>query len=112
MEWDLGFRGVGLLLAMSAGFGAIVGLVTWWIAPRWLGVLAMAAYFASGILVSEVWFGWATDEDLQPNIDGLSFDEVLLLASLMATLFLAAVWAIRRILAGPRAGQSDAQRPR
>jgi hypothetical protein len=23
-------------------------------------------------------FGWATEADLQPNIDGLSFDEVLL----------------------------------
>ncbi len=29
-------------------------------------------------VISEVWFGWATQEDLQPNIDGLSFDEVLL----------------------------------
>ncbi len=25
-----------------------------------------------------MWFGWATEEDLQPNIDGLSFDETLL----------------------------------
>ncbi len=29
-------------------------------------------------MTSEVWFGWATDEELQPNIDGLSFDEALL----------------------------------
>jgi hypothetical protein len=28
--------------------------------------------------VREVWFGWATQEELQPNVDGLSFDEVLL----------------------------------
>ena len=32
-----------------------------------------------GLFISEVWFGWATQEELQPNIDGLSFDEVLLL---------------------------------
>jgi hypothetical protein len=31
-----------------------------------------------GLFVSEFWFGWATEEDLQPNIDGLSRDEVLL----------------------------------
>jgi hypothetical protein len=31
-----------------------------------------------GLLTSEVWLGWATERDLQPNIDGLSFDEVLL----------------------------------
>jgi hypothetical protein len=32
----------------------------------------------SGLVTSQIWFGWATEEDLQPNIDGLSFDEVLL----------------------------------
>lgn len=31
-----------------------------------------------GLFVSEVWFGWATAVELQPNIDGLSFDEVLI----------------------------------
>ena len=30
------------------------------------------------VIISEVWFGWATEEELQPNIDGLSFDETLL----------------------------------
>jgi hypothetical protein len=39
-----------------------------------------ATYFVAGLFVSEVWFGWATEEDLQPNIDGLSRDEVLLIA--------------------------------
>jgi hypothetical protein len=39
---------------------------------------AIAACFAAGLFVSEVLFGWATEEELQPNIDGLSFDEVLL----------------------------------
>lgn len=45
---------------------------------RWQWVYAAAGYFVAGILVSEVWFGWATGEELQPNIDGLSFDEVQL----------------------------------
>ena len=31
-----------------------------------------------GVLISEVWFGWATEAELPPNIDGLSFDETLL----------------------------------
>jgi hypothetical protein len=34
--------------------------------------------FVIGLVVSEGLFGWATDEELQPNMDGLSFDEVLL----------------------------------
>jgi hypothetical protein len=97
MEWDLGIRGIGLLFAMSIGFGAVVGLVTWFFAPRWLGVLAAVAYFAGGLFVSEVWFGWANEDDLQPNIDGLSFDEVLLLAPLLAIGTLLVAWVINAV---------------
>jgi hypothetical protein len=39
-----------------------------------------------GLFTSEVIFGWATEEDLQPNIDGLSRDEVLLSSVLTMTL--------------------------
>lgn len=41
-------------------------------------LIATAVYFVAGILISEWWFGWATAEELQPNIDGLSRDETLL----------------------------------
>lgn len=78
MQWDLGPQGVALLLVMSLGFGllaqALIGKVT--TTRVWL--IATAGYFVVGLLISEVWFGWATEEELQPNIDGLSFDEVLL----------------------------------
>ena len=46
------------------------------------GLIAAGSFFVAGLLTSEVWFGWATEEDLQPNIDGLSFDEALLLGLL------------------------------
>jgi hypothetical protein len=36
------------------------------------------SFFVLGLLISEVWFGWATQADLQSNDDGLSFDEMLL----------------------------------
>jgi hypothetical protein len=74
---------VGLLLGMAVMFGVLAQLVLWRITPHWFWALGIAAYFAAGILVSEVWFGWATEEELQPNIDGLSFDEVLLIAPLL-----------------------------
>ena len=96
MEWDLGLRGVGLLLLMSVGFGLAVQLVTWRVASHWLWLLATSAYFAGGLFVSEVWFGWATEEDLQPNIDGLSFDEVMLLTPLVAVLVLLVAWVVNR----------------
>ena len=82
MEWDLGLLGLGLLLLMSLGFGVIAQLIAGKETTRWLWLIATAGYFVGGLFVSEVWFGWATQEELQPNIDGLSFDEVLLLGTL------------------------------
>jgi hypothetical protein len=78
MEWDLGPLGLATLLGMALGFGLLSQLfagkgTTWWL---WL--IASGVYFVSGLLISEAWFGWATEEELQPNIDGLSFDETLL----------------------------------
>ena len=81
MQWDLGLQGLGLLIAMSFGFGVIAQLVVGRATTRWLWLLAAAGYFVGGLFTSEVWFGWATQEELQPNIDGLSFDEVLLLGT-------------------------------
>lgn len=78
VEWDLGIRGLGLLVAMSLGVGLIAQLVAGRRTTRWMGLIASSVFFGAGLWISEVWFGWATEEDLQPNIDGLSFDEVLL----------------------------------
>lgn len=88
MRWDLGIQGVGLLIVMSIGFGLIAQLVLWRVRTWWVWLVAAGAYFAAGVFVSEVWFGWATQEELQPNIDGLSFDEVLLLTTLMGVVVL------------------------
>ncbi len=84
MEWDLGLRGVGLLMLMSLGIGVVAQLVAGRKTSRWLWLITTTVCFVAGLLTSEVWFGWATEEDLQPNIDGLSFDEVLLVVVLSA----------------------------
>lgn len=87
-QWDLGIAGLLLLAAMSLAFGLLAHLIVGRHVTRWLWLYAALAYFVVGILVSEAWFGWATGEELQPNIDGLSFDEVQLvtLAGLIAAL--------------------------
>ena len=85
MDWDLGINGLLYLAAMSVGFGVLTQLILWRDAPKWLGVLVSGVEFGVGLLVSEVWFGWATEEDLQPNIDGLSRDEVLLIGLVPVT---------------------------
>lgn len=78
MDWDLGVSGVGLLVAMSVAFGLVSQVVAGRGTTRWMWLIGAGTFFVAGLLISEGWFGWATEEDLQPNYDGLSFDETLL----------------------------------
>lgn len=78
MQWNLGLQGIGTLVVMSVVFGAFVQVLFWRRSMWWVGIVAAVAFFAAGVFISEVWFGWATEKDLQPNIDGLSFDETML----------------------------------
>ena len=97
MAWDLGIVGLLYLGGMSLVFGLLAQLLAWRAGPKWLWALVAACSFGVGLFVSEVWFGWATEEDLQPNIDGLSFDEVLLigLVPVIATILVARYLAPR-----------------
>jgi formate hydrogenlyase subunit 3/multisubunit Na+/H+ antiporter MnhD subunit len=80
MQWDLGLSGLLYLAGMSLVFGVLAALLVGRGAAFrvWAGVITTAACFGVGLFVSEVMFGWATEEELQPNIDGLSRDEALL----------------------------------
>jgi hypothetical protein len=78
MTWDLGLWGVLYLLAISLAFGVVAHLIAGRVTTKWLWAIATAGFFALGLVISEGLFGSATEEDLQPNIDGLSRDEVLL----------------------------------
>lgn len=80
MQWDLGLQGLTLLGALSLGFGVVAGVLVGrdWGRRLWTVAIATVACFGAGLMTSEVLFGWATEEELQPNVDGLSRDEVLL----------------------------------
>jgi hypothetical protein len=93
VQWDLGPQGLALLAALSLGFGVFAGVVAGKGRPHRLGAAALTAgaCFAVGLLTSEVLFGWATEEELQPNVDGLSRDEVLLSSVLTTVLVLLAI---------------------
>lgn len=90
MTWDLGPQALLVLVVMSVGFGIITQAILWNTGVRLAWLIGMLAFFVIGILVSEALFGWATVEELQPNIDGLSFDEVLI-AFLLSTLIVVGV---------------------
>ncbi len=99
MQWDLGIQGLAVLVALSLGFGVVAGLLVGggFSHRGWATVIAAVACFGAGLLTSEVWFGWATEEELQPNIDGLSRDEVLLSSALTTVVVVVAMrWVSRR----------------
>lgn len=104
MEWDLGLEGVGVLLALSIGFGLLAQLFAGRGATPWMWLIGGGTFFVFGLLISEAWFGWATEEDLQPNYDGLSFDETLLaIFPSVAAVVLVRRWLLHRHDApGPR----------
>ncbi len=88
MIYNLGLSGLATLVAMSAVFGLVVGVVSWRTASHWIGPIGAVAFFLGGLFASEVVFASATAAELQPNIDGLSFDEALfggLILGLVAT---------------------------
>ena len=90
MQWDLGLGAVTVLAAMSLGFGVVAGALAGRTTHRLrVGLVTAGACFVMGLVTSEVWFGWATGEDLQPNVDGLSFDEVLLACLVTSALVVA-----------------------
>jgi hypothetical protein len=112
MRWDLGVAGLGVLAGMSIAFGAVAHLIIGRKAMRWVWLIAATAYFIAGLLVSEVFFGWATAEELQPNIDGLSFDEVNLVTVFGIIAAVALRYAMRKNKASSGAHGHAQKRPR
>lgn len=96
MQWDLGLQGLAVLVLMSLAFGVIAQVAVGQLTTQWLWAIAGATYFVAGLFISEVWFGWATGAELQPNIDGLSFDEVLLIGLVPGILAVLVTWYATR----------------
>lgn len=77
MSYDLGLQALAILVGLSLVFGVVAHFVLGR-ETQWMWLLGSIAFFLGGLFFSEVLFSWATVEDLQPQIDGLSFDEAML----------------------------------
>jgi hypothetical protein len=77
VQYDLGLQGLGILVAFSLGFG-LVAQIAGRAESHWLWLVAAIGWFVGGLFFSEVLFATATEDELQPIIDGLTFDEALL----------------------------------
>lgn len=79
MQFDLGLQGLAILVGISLIFGVLAQVVFGRVAgTHWLWLIAAAGWFIGGLVASEAVFGSATEQELQPIIDGLALDESLL----------------------------------
>jgi len=96
MTYDLGSTGLQILLAYSFGFGAIAQLIVGVDRTRWLWLIGAAGWFVGGLFFSEVLFGTATIDEIQPIIEGLAYDEALLGGLLGGGIVALATWFLTR----------------
>ncbi|HEY0951915.1 hypothetical protein [Nocardioides sp.] len=98
MQWDLGLEGLALLAAIALVFGVAAGLLVGGGRPRrlWAIGLGAVACFGAGLVTSEGVFGSSTEQDLQPYVDGLTRDEVLLSSVLTTVVVVVAMRYLAR----------------
>ena len=96
MQLDLGLTGLGLLVALSLGFGIIVQVVAWRVATRWLWLIGALAWFIGGFVASEAIWGTYTEDEIQPIIDGLAFDESQLGGVVLGVPVVLVTWYLTR----------------
>ena len=96
MRFEIGLVGVGLLIVLSLAFGAIAHMAASGTASRWMWLTGAAGWFVGGLVASEVLFGTSTENDIQPIIDGLAFDEALLGGLVLGLAVVAATWLATR----------------
>ena len=79
MNYDLGLQGLALLIIPALLFGLVAQLTVGRSATRWMWLVGAVAWFVGGLFASEVLYGAeTTEQNLQPLIDGLLWDEALI----------------------------------
>jgi len=95
--WDIGLRGMGILIGYSLVFGVVAQLALWRATgTRWLWLIGATGWFIGGLFASEVLFATATIDQLQPIEDGLVFDEAMLGGFIVGLALVLTTWYVTR----------------
>jgi hypothetical protein len=79
MNYDLGMQGLTLLIIPAIAFGLVAQIIVWKSATHWMWLIGAVAWFVGGLFASEFLYGSeVTEQNLQPLIDGLLWDEALI----------------------------------
>ena len=97
MNYDLGLQGLALLIIPALAFGLIAQLIVWRSATHWMWLIGAVAWFVGGLFASEVLYGSeVTEQNLQPLIDGLLWDEALIGGFLTGVVAVVITWFATR----------------
>jgi hypothetical protein len=96
VQFDLGLQGLAILVGVSLVFGLLAQVVLGRGTTRWMWLIGAVAWFVGGLIASEVVWGTATEEELQPIIDGLAFDESLLGGLIVGVPVVLVTWFVAR----------------
>lgn len=97
MNYDLGLQGLALLIVPALLFGLVAQLMVGRSATHWMWLVGAVAWFVGGLFASEVLYGAeTTEENLQPLIDGLLWDEALIGGLVTGTVAVLVTWFAAR----------------
>lgn len=105
MQFDIGLQGLGILVAISLAFGVVAQLLLGRRTTRWLWLIAAAGWLVGGLIASEIVWGSLTEDEIQPIIDGLAFDEALLGGVIGGVVAVVATWVVTRLRRPQRPGR-------
>ena len=98
MQFDLGSTAQVIVIFFAIGFGAVAQLVMGARATNWLWLTGALGWLVGALFMSEVLFATATEDEIQPIIDGLAFDEALLGGLIGGLAAIVLTWIAARLL--------------
>jgi len=104
MTFEIGNYGLQIVIGFGLAFGAAAQLAAGADAKRWLWGIGWLGWVAGALFASEVLFGKATVDEIQPIIDGLAYDEALLGGLVGGLIFFLAAWFVTRVPSGAATG--------
>jgi len=96
VKLDLALEGFALLFMFSMIFGGAAHIVLARSSTSWMWLVGAAAFMLGGIVASEIFFGNASVEELQPFIGGLAVDESMLGGLALGLPVVLVVWYLAR----------------
>lgn len=96
MNFNLALEGFALLFMFSVIFGGLAHVLLARSSTPWMWPIGAVAFFVGGLIASEIVWGTATVDEVQPIIGGLAVDESMLGGLLLGVPVVLVSWYLGR----------------